>query len=472
MRKAIRIISIFIFTGVIMIAFLYIGLAYYYKDTYLYGTYINDVYCTGKTPEEVNAELNALNERESITVRAGDREYKIDPKDIAYSYDYLLPLRTYKYSQNPLLWVLFVGSESKNVNIVPYVSFDEGLLRAKMLTFGLEDIGAPHICRVESGDNGFYLNNNKDRIYNGDLCFEKVKSRMLEGDTEIVLADECYGAPRYTEEELAAINLADKLDRHHDRSVMIRIDDDIIKLDEAGLDGMLLTGEDGLPIVEEGGDRLALDRESVHSGLDEVLASYNSYNNHFFKTHDGRTVHLTQGTLGNSVDIDAITDEVYEKLSEDAVGPVEVEVKYKHRMDEDEEKYAADIGDTYIEISLDEQHMYYYEHGELVLDTNVVTGKVSSGCNTKEGVYYVYYMQRNRTLIGETYRSFVKYWMAFNRHVGIHDASWRTNWAEDAYLRAGSHGCVNTPEDKAASLYEMIDVGIPVIVYSYENSLV
>ncbi len=426
-----------------MLGLIYAGLAYYYKDTYLYGTYINDIYATGKTPEEVNRELNELADREMIHIRVSDMDYQIDPEDIGYSYDYLIPLKTYKYSQNPIFWILSVGNEYKNVSIIPLVSFDESLLSREVEKLKLGRLGEPFVCRIEAGENGYILNNNKESIYDERLCLEKIKSRMKEGDVDISLTEECYSAPTYTKDELKAIELSGILDEYHGRSVLIRVDNDIIRLDEGGLDGMLLKDEDELPLLDENNE-LMVDRESVHSGLDEVLAPYNSYNNHYFTTHDGRVVHLTDGTLGNSVDVDAITDEVYDKLCADTSGPIEVEVKYKHKMDDDEEKYASDIGNTYIEISLDEQHMYYYKNGMLQLDTNVVTGKTSAKCDTKEGVYYVYYKQKNRTLIGETYRSFVKYWMAFNRHVGIHDASWRKNWAEDAYIREGSHGCVNT----------------------------
>ncbi len=471
MKKAVKIFVIFIFTGLIMLGLLYAGLAYYYKDTYLYGTYINDVYCTGKTPEEVNAELNELADRENIVIKISGNEYSIDGRDIAYNFDFLLPLKTYKYSQNPLMWILSVGNEYKNVQITPFVSFDEGLLKYKIEDIAPERIGSPHICRIEKEENGYVLNNNKDKVYDPKLCYERVKTGLVNGETVIEISDECYGAPQYSSEDLKAIKIGELLNDHHDNSVVLRVGDEVFKIDEAGLDGMLATDEEGYPIVSDDGSFLLFDRESVHSGLDEVLAPFNSYNNHYFTTHDGRIVHLTEGTLGNSVDVDKAADEVYEKLSDRQAGPVEVEVAYKHKMDDDEEKYASDIGNTYIEISLDEQHMYYYKNGMLQLDTNVVTGKTSAKCDTKEGVYYVYYKQKNRTLIGETYRSFVKYWMAFNRHVGIHDASWRKNWAEDAYIREGSHGCVNTPEEKAAALYDMIDVGIPVIVYSYENSL-
>ena len=92
------------------------------------------------------------------------------------------------------------------------------------------------------------------------------------------------------------------------------------------------------------------------------------------------------------------------------------------------------IGDNYLEVSLDEQHLYYYENGALVLDSDVVTGNHAYGYDTPQGVYSVYFMQRNRTLVGETYRSFVNYWIAFYNHYGVHDASWRNEFGGDIYL--------------------------------------
>ncbi len=471
MKKVLKVFAIFITTGIIMLGLLYAGLAYYYKDTYLYGTYINGVYCTGLTPDEAQKELNRATDRGVIKIISTAGEYTIDPSSINYTYDFGIPLKTYKYSQNPLLWIFMTGEDDRHVQITPLVSFDESMLRNEMVAMGLENINAPFVCKLISDENGYRLADNKAVMYSLDKCLKKASDVLSEGGMAVDLADDCYANPVYNDAERKAMKIMDLLDEYHKRVVRIRIEDDIVELDDPDMDGMLLKDDEGFPLLTDDDMSLIVDKESVCVGMEDALAQYNSYNNHYFTTHDGRVVHLTQGTLGNSIDMDGLAENVYTELESGKSGPVEVVCDYKHKMNDDEADYASKIGDTYIEISLDEQHMFYYEKGELKLDTGVVTGKVSSGSGTKEGVYYVYYMQRNRTLIGETYRSFVKYWMAFNRHVGIHDASWRTNWSEDAYLRSGSHGCVNTPEEKAKELYESIEVGIPVIVYSYENSL-
>ena len=67
---------------------------------------------------------------------------------------------------------------------------------------------------------------------------------------------------------------------------------------------------------------------------------------------------------------------------------------------------------------------------------------------------------------GSSYSVQVKYWAQFtNSGCGFHDATWRTNWAKTAYLKDGSNGCVNLKLDEAKTVYSVLDVHEPVIVY-------
>lgn len=89
-----------------------------------------------------------------------------------------------------------------------------------------------------------------------------------------------------------------------------------------------------------------------------------------------------------------------------------------------------DIGDTYIEVDMTEQKLYYYEEGKLLIDTPVVTGNTSLRRGTPCGTNYVYAKQKNRTLRGADYESFVRYWIPVKGAIGIHDASWRSDMEE------------------------------------------
>ena len=62
-----------------------------------------------------------------------------------------------------------------------------------------------------------------------------------------------------------------------------------------------------------------------------------------------------------------------------------------------------DYGDTYVEINLTAQHLFYYVNGELLVESDFVSGNLAKGYDTPPGAYSITYTQRNATLRGEGY---------------------------------------------------------------------
>ena len=130
-----------------------------------------------------------------------------------------------------------------------------------------------------------------------------------------------------------------------------------------------------------------------------------------------------------------------------------------------------DIGQSYVEIDMGEQNVYIYVDGSCVLTTPCVTGKMTRGRITPEGMYQIQYKQKNRYLTGRnpdgsiSYRSYVHYWMPFNGGIGLHDATWRRKFGDNIYVGSGSHGCINLPLDMAKQIYDIVYAGMPVICY-------
>lgn len=124
------------------------------------------------------------------------------------------------------------------------------------------------------------------------------------------------------------------------------------------------------------------------------------------------------------------------------------------------------VGNTYVEVDISAQHLYYYENLTLKFESDIVTGNISAKHNTPTGVYYLRARQTNQVLTGKNYASHVDYWMPIiGNSIGLHDATWRSRFGGQIYKTNGSHGCINMPHVKAAELFNMIQVGTPVVVH-------
>ena len=132
----------------------------------------------------------------------------------------------------------------------------------------------------------------------------------------------------------------------------------------------------------------------------------------------------------------------------------------------------ADWPARYVDVDLSEQHVWLMDGGQVVAESDCVSGDPSSGHATPTGVYAVYAHVSPMTLVGADedgngepdYRSDVTYWMPFASGYGLHDAPWRTVFGGQAYRSDGSHGCVNLPSDFARDLYAATDDGTVVVV--------
>ncbi|MCR5627194.1 MAG: L,D-transpeptidase [Lachnospiraceae bacterium] len=122
-------------------------------------------------------------------------------------------------------------------------------------------------------------------------------------------------------------------------------------------------------------------------------------------------------------------------------------------------------GGTYIDVNKGTQTLTLFVGGTPAYVTPVVTGCLNAGHSTPNGVYSVYNKEVNRTLKGDNYTSFVRYWMPFYKGYGIHDANWRDSFGGDIYVRSGSHGCVNIPPSNMPTLYASVNVGTTVYVH-------
>ncbi|MBQ1406650.1 MAG: L,D-transpeptidase family protein [Eubacterium sp.] len=181
----------------------------------------------------------------------------------------------------------------------------------------------------------------------------------------------------------------------------------------------------------------------------------------------GKKFEVSGGDYGLAVSVEQEVKQLTKDLK--SLKSVERMPKYTTEVSEDQ---TNDIGNTYVEVDLTNQVLYYVENGKVKVECNIVTGTEATGHGTPQGVYAIKYMATHVTLKGRNddgskYESKVTYWMPFNLpyEIGLHDATWRGAFGGGIYYYNGSHGCVNMPFNSAQALYGRVEVGTIVICH-------
>ena len=195
--------------------------------------------------------------------------------------------------------------------------------------------------------------------------------------------------------------------------------------------------------------------EKVNS---DIAPSYNTVGiERTFKNHNGDKMKVSGGTFGTTIDSEKEIEELKTLFDK---------AKSKKKREPILALNLKEIGDTYIEVSKDAQHLWLVKKGKVVKDSPVVTGCTGKGRGTPSGVFYVSEKIPGKYLVGDGYKTWVNRWMRLtNTGVGLHDANWRGAFGGTIYKYNGSHGCINLPSSFAYWLYDNIDREIPVIIY-------
>lgn len=224
-----------------------------------------------------------------------------------------------------------------------------------------------------------------------------------------------------------------------------------------GMDNVLIVPDECIEITDD--DILVTDTEFIDTYLKEVSSAFSTVGKeHSFKTHDGDLVTVKGGTLGNKVDTEKEKEILLEMLSKNKSQENRVPIY---------SKVLSNL-DTYIEVSLTEQHVWFYQNGGVVMESDCVSGTKDTKRATPTGFWYMDIVTPGKMLhpSGEESGTWVDRWMRFTPDgCGLHDAGWRGKFGGNIYTYNGSHGCVNLPKNFAFELYEYAYVGMPVIVY-------
>lgn len=445
-------------TGIALLG-LYIGFGIYYNNHFFPKTTIGGIVCGNKTAEYVEAQ-NIANGKDyllTITDRK-DSRFPIVGTDFGYEYDARGEEKEILKTQNGFFWpVAIFQTHTHELN--RSFSYDSDSLTAQIDALPLFDeeyIEPPVDAHLDITEDDYQV---VDEVEGNtpirDNIVAEITVAIDDQKTQVTLSDDCYEKPSVLASDSIIADTAAAIEKYTSSTVHYTIDGADENLDKGKILSLLDIGEDG---------NVTLNDDRLTAYVQHLASTYNTYGDvRKFKTSKGDTVKIGGGDYGWVVS----KSHEKEQLLKDLTGgqPVEREPVYEQRA---LQSGTDDIGDTYVEIDYTNQHLWYYKEGELMTETDIVSGNISRGNGSPDGIFKIAYKERDATLVGENYASKVKYFMPFAYNVGIHDASWRDEFGEEIYKTSGSHGCINVPAKKAKKIYETLEVGTPVIAYYRE----
>lgn len=423
---------------------------------FYYGSQINNINVSGKTVQEANGLL--ASELSSYTMNLklrGGKNEQIRASDIGLKYTSDGEVLDFKDRQNAFKWISAFFS-AKNSKMTEEVSYDKKLLKERLYKssfFDSKNIIEPKNPTFEYTDKGYVIVpevlGNK---VNEDILYNYVSSAILKDETTTDLeAIKCYVNPQYTSNSQKIIDVKNMLNKYALSKITYTFGSNKEVLDGSTINKWLKVDDKFSVTFDEG---------KVKTYVSTLSSNYNTVGKaRSFKTTSGQTINVNGGDYGWSINTAKETEALIKSIKEGQI--ITKEPTYSQTALSHE---SGDIGNSYVEIDMGRQHLWFYKNGTLIAEGNVVTGNIRDHA-TPAGVFKLKYKEKNATLKGPGYEAPVTYWMPFNNGIGMHDASWRGEFGGNIYKSNGSHGCVNQPINLAKTIFDNIQVGTPVVCF-------
>ena len=383
-----------------------------------------------------------------ITINGRDGKKDIlNPKEAGMSAEYVDDITI---EQNGFLWPMEVFKEHKYENSVLKDIAKDSLKEWIENSDLNKDITNPENAQIIKEDGNYKIAEEVlgDKL-DIDKTVETLSKAFTEGNHNVDL-DEEYIKPEITKSDL--IKKVDLLNSLENISISIDLGKDRIEKIEN-------------PIEFFNEETFEIEESKLNDYVSILKEKYDNVGkSREFKTSNGQNITVSGGIYGIAIDKNKTVALLKEKILEGK--DISIEPIYSTKS-----KNFGEIGNTYIEISISNQHMWFYKDGNLIADTPVVTGTANGKYDTPKGVYSAWLKQQDRYLQGPNgdgtrYKVHVDYWIQVDfTGIGIHDTYYRSAYGGNIYKTGGSHGCINTPHEKVKKIYDNLEKGTPVIIY-------
>lgn len=453
--------------------------AVYYSTHFFEGTKINGIDASGMTVAEVEDLIREEAEAYSLelTFREGRKEV-LTAGDIGCEYVSDGTVLALMGTQNGMNWYFANREEKEDVAVEKTTVYSEEAVKKALddlYEFQPAGMTAPKDAELFwDGEKYIVAEEEQGTTLDPVPVYDAVCRAVDEGENslDVTALEGAYASPSVYSTDEGLNREASQLNELLTSHVTYELPTGTKTLDGGTMRDWLVRDEDGNYVRDE--DHW---QEMTDAFIEELAEEVNTLDKDrtFTSTESGTVSIIGSDYYGWEIDIWA---EQYQlPMDLESEEPVEREPFYTSR-----ELAKADdhdgIGPDYVEADLTRQHLWVYHDGEMVYESDLVSGNMTDAKYTPEGVYPLISKQEHALLVGASYGegvyeyvAQVNYWMPFTyTGIGLHDATWRDAFGGDIYQTDGSHGCLNLPLETAEAVYGYVEPGTPIVVYYSEGN--
>ena len=437
-----------------------------YQTCFLPGTIVDGMDVTGKTASEVEDAIAEQLKGYTLTINGREElSESITGESVGLYAEFDDTLEKAVAAQKPMDWGKYrFGKAVNEVNTDALLHYSSEMLDeavAGLSCMDRENMREPQDARISDYDSatGSYTIIKEDE--GTELLEDKVKetvaSAIMSLSESVNLEEQgCYLSPAVTSGDEALKTACESMNRYVGAKITYKFGDR----------SETLSGNEIHNWLTVNGTSVGVSETKSAEYVKNLASAYNTaYKPKTLKTSYGKNVTITTGSYGWKIDQTKETAALVSLIKNGEQTSREPEYSQKAAS-----RSGNDYGNTYVEINLTAQHLYFYVDGKLLVQSDFVSGNAAKGWSTPAGAYALTYKQRNATLKGQGYATPVSYWMPFNGGIGLHDANWRKIFGGTIYKNKGSHGCINLPPAVAKTIYENISAGDPVLCYHLDGT--
>lgn len=439
----------------ILIYFIFSGILFFLNQTrFPIGTKINNQNVSLKTIEET---YKILNENLTLQIKEQDEKYEVDLNTISkieYSKKDIENILKTKTNIN-----FFKFIDNKNHKVIPSVEFEN-----EELKYFFNKI----IIRKPSKNSEYFLENDRFILVesqNGnEINYEKfipaLKDSILNNKFKIEITDDFYIKPI----ENNYSDIVKSLNKYLDSKITIIFYDGTEEIIDIDIIKNFIKKDENENYIISSDYTLTLDEEKIIKYCEELKEKYNTCSQDIlFTTTNKEQITLNSDSYGWSISVSGTANKIIKSLNIGGSSKIDPEYLTKGN-DKDYNK----IGNTYLEISIKNQHIWFYKEGKIIWESDCVTGNKQKQQDTPTGIFQVknkeegfYLKESNNSTPLWVNKAIYFHW----NDLRIRDDNRFNDFGGTIYKTNGPKHDIIIPKEKINELYNLLELGNIIIIY-------